>query len=95
MAINLLLQVFYLCQEPLVHEYLKMTEKTTEKRRNFSETQSRDKRGWQSSGPSPAYCNMTSWFAIVLAQIRTRWILREKADSKQSNNHSTSLPEKG
>ena len=45
MAINLLLQVFYLCQEPLVHEYLKMTEKTAEKRRNFSETQSRDKRG--------------------------------------------------
>ena len=53
MAINLLLQVFYLCQEPLVHEYLKMTDKTTEKRRNFSETQSRDKRGWQSSGPNP------------------------------------------
>ena len=77
MAINLLLQVFYLCQEPLVHEYLKMTEKTTEKRRNFrtkndckvykaksklllakhkrasGEAASRDKRGWQSSGPNP------------------------------------------
>ena len=35
MAINLLLQVFYLCQEPLVHEYLKTTVKTTEKQWNF------------------------------------------------------------
>ena len=25
-----------------------------------------------------------SWFAIILAEIRTRWILREKADCKQS-----------
>ena len=25
-----------------------------------------------------------SWFAIVLDEIRTRWILREKADCKQS-----------
>ena len=41
------------------------------------------------------YCNITSWFAIALAEIRTRRILREKADRKQSNNHSTSLPEKG
>ena len=24
-----------------------------------------------------------SWFAIVLAEIRTRWILREKADCKR------------
>ena len=30
------------------------------------------------------YHNITSWFAIALAEIRTRWILREKADFKQS-----------
>ena len=30
------------------------------------------------------YCNITSWFAIALAEIRTRRILREKADCKQS-----------
>ena len=31
------------------------------------------------------YCNITSWFAIALAEIRTRRILREKTDCKQSN----------
>ena len=30
--------------------------------------------------------NITSWFAIALAAIRTRRILREKADCKQSNS---------
>ena len=30
------------------------------------------------------YCNLTSWFAIAVAEIRTRRILREKADCKQS-----------
>ena len=30
------------------------------------------------------YCNITSWFAIALAEIRTRRILREKADCKKS-----------
>ena len=29
---------------------------------------------------------ITSWFAIGLAEIRTRCILREKADCKQSRN---------
>ena len=32
--------------------------------------------------------NMTSWFAIASAEIRTRRILREKAGCKQSNNYS-------
>ena len=42
---------------------------------------SRDKR------PVPIpYCNITSWFAIALAEMRARRILREKADCKQSNN---------
>ena len=31
------------------------------------------------------YCNITSWFGIALAEIRTRRILREKADCKQSS----------
>ena len=30
------------------------------------------------------YCYITSWFAIALAEIRTRRIKREKADCKQS-----------
>ena len=29
-------------------------------------------------------CNITSWFAIALSEIRTRRILREKEDCKQS-----------
>ena len=32
------------------------------------------------------YCNITSWFAIAMAEIRTRRILREKEDCKQSIN---------
>ena len=31
------------------------------------------------------YCNMKSWFAIALAEKRTRQILREQADCKQSS----------
>ena len=31
-----------------------------------------------------SYCYITSWFAIALAEIRTRRIKREKADCKQS-----------
>ena len=31
------------------------------------------------------YCNVKSWFAIALAEIRTRLIVREKADCKQYN----------
>ena len=31
------------------------------------------------------YCSVKSWFAIALAEIRTRRILREKADCKQYN----------
>ena len=30
------------------------------------------------------YCNITLWFAIALAEIRTRRLFREKADCKQS-----------
>ena len=37
------------------------------------------------------YCNITSWFAIVLAEIRTRRILRENADRKQSTLVLTNL----
>ena len=33
----------------------------------------------------PLNHNMTSWFAIALDEIKTGRILREKADSKQSN----------
>ena len=32
--------------------------------------------------------NITSWFAVASAEIRTRRILREKAGCKQSNNYS-------
>ena len=31
------------------------------------------------------YCNITSWFPIALDEIRTRRILREKADCEQSS----------
>ena len=71
-----------------------MTEKTTENDEILAKHKAAINEADNRLVPVP-YCNMTSWFAIVLAQIRTRWILREKADSKQSNNHSTSLPEKG
>ena len=37
------------------------------------------------------YCNVTSWFAIALAEIRTKWILREKADCKQSIDNAVTL----
>ena len=33
----------------------------------------------------PIPCNITSWFAVALAEIRTRWILREKADCKRQS----------
>ena len=32
------------------------------------------------------YCNITSWFAIALAEVRTRQISKEKADWTQSMN---------
>ena len=34
---------------------------------------------------------ITSWFAIALDEIRTRRILREKADCKQSNSYPTRI----
>ena len=34
---------------------------------------------------------ITSWFAIALDEIRTRRILRKKADCKQSNSYSTRI----
>ena len=37
------------------------------------------------------YCKVTSWFAIALAEMRTRRILRENADCKQSKCGPTSL----
>ena len=52
------------------------------------QTRERDKQGRKPEKkivPIP-YCNVTSWFAIALAEIRTGRILREKADSKQSSN---------
>ena len=52
------------------------------------QTRERDKQGRKPEKkivPIP-YCNVTSWFAIALAEIRTGRILREKADSKQSRN---------
>ena len=37
------------------------------------------------------YCNITSWFAIAMAEIRTRRIFREKEDCKQSINFLNTL----
>ena len=34
-----------------------------------------------------------SWFAIALDEIRTRWILRETTDCKQSKKKETSFAE--
>ena len=37
------------------------------------------------------YCKVRSWFAIALAEMRTRRILRENADCKPSKRGPTSL----
>ena len=39
--------------------------------------------------PYDIYCSIMSWFAIALAELRTRRILREKAEFKQSNHNFT------
>ena len=39
--------------------------------------------------PYNIYCSIKSWFAIALAELRTRRILRQKADFKQSNHNFT------
>ena len=52
------------------------------------QTRERDKRGRKPEKkivPIP-YCNVMSWFAIALAEIRTGRISRENSDSKQSSN---------
>ena len=45
---------------------------------------SNDKRGRLSRLVPIPYCKITSWFAIVLAEMRTERILRDKGDWKQS-----------
>ena len=50
-----------------------------------SETQARQGRAINEGVFSrlvPLPSNITSWFAIALAEIRTRWILREKAERR-------------
>ena len=52
------------------------------------ETQARQRRAINEGVFSrlvPIPSNITSWFTIALAEIRTRWILREKAECKQSS----------
>ena len=39
--------------------------------------------------PYNIYCSIKSWFAIAMAELRTRRILRQKADFKQSNHNFT------
>ena len=53
------------------------------------ETQARQRRAISEGVFSrlvPIPSNIASWFAIALAEIRTRWILREKAKCKQSSS---------
>ena len=52
------------------------------------ETQARQRRAINEGVFSrlvPIPSNITSWFAIALAEIITRWVLREKTECKQSS----------
>ena len=81
---------FFACEQSLIFLY-----KVTAREINPStQAPSRDKWGRNimiiKVVPIP-YCNITSWFAIAMAEIRTRGILREKEDCKQSINFLNTL----
>ena len=81
--------IFFYCEQSLIFLY-----KVTVREINPStQAASRDKwgRNIMSKVIPILYWNITSWFAIALTEIRTRRILREKEDCKQSINFLNTL----